>query len=266
MLRASREHVFAFVAHAEHLPRYGAPLWLAADLEDRRGDLLITLRGYFAGLPVESVIRAASRPPQSVDIAQVRGTLRGFSQHFRIESGDEGTVLSCRVEADPGIPMLSDEAAKHFLTQYVERMLDRLRLAAERRTPSRRLARPAAKEAEALLEPEAAEADADAAAAPAGETTATDLEGASASRPAPRPSPQRRPRAPHFGPARSRAAAPPPRETAVSNGTGAEPAQAGGADTPSPEPGRRRRRRRRRRGRGGPGAGAAGGPSSVGAL
>jgi hypothetical protein len=121
------------------LPRYGAPLWLTADVDERRGgEPTVTLRGYFAGLPVEAVIRTVARAPQSVDVTQVRGTLRGFSQRFTIESGDEATLLGCRIEADPGIPMLSDEAVKHFLVQYVERMLDRLRLAAERRAPSRR--------------------------------------------------------------------------------------------------------------------------------
>jgi hypothetical protein len=125
------------------LPRYAAPLWLTADVDERRGgEPTVTLRGYFAGLPVEAVMRTTARAPNGVDVTQVRGTLRGFSQRFTVESGDEATLLGCRVAADPGIPMLSDEAVKHFLVQYVERMLDRLRLAAERRTPSRRPNRP----------------------------------------------------------------------------------------------------------------------------
>ncbi|HLW47054.1 MAG TPA: hypothetical protein VKW09_04725 [bacterium] len=91
------------------------------------------------------MVRTVARAPHSVDVMQIRGTLRGFSQRFTIESGDEATLLGCRVEADPGIPMLSDEAVKHFLVQYVERMLDRVRLAAERRAPSRRPLRTAAR-------------------------------------------------------------------------------------------------------------------------
>ncbi|HEV2440761.1 MAG TPA: SRPBCC family protein [bacterium] len=282
ILRATREHVFAFVAHPEHLPRYGAPLWLAADLDDRRGaEPLITLRGYFAGLPVEAVIRGASRAPQSVDVAQVRGTLRGFSQRFTIESGDDGTVLSCRVEADPGIPMLSDEAAKHFLTQYVERMLDRLRLTAERRAPSRRPARPSAKEAAetetgdlavqdgipAAEQAEPGRAPAEPAAADAAPTPATvpELTGTpQAPRPRQRPFPPRRSRPQRPGPpqpARSpqhaSEAGTPAAEAAMSDQTGPADAAAGGQ-------GRRRRRRRRRRGRGASGSGPAGGAPSTG--
>ena len=280
--------MFAYVAHPEHLPRYGGPLWLAADLEDRRGgDPLITLRGYFAGLPVEAVIRTASRAPHSVDVTQVRGTLRGFSQRFTVESGDDGTVLSCRVEVDPGIPMVSDEAAKHFLTQYVERMLDRLRLAAERRPPSRRPVRPAVKSELAAIasgdadEPapdETAVADATATASEPvrqdggladGASGGTFSEPASppertaasppAQRPTHRPMPPRRPRPPRSSGGAGTAGGPPrPAETgAVSPGHGAA------SDAASPVQGRRRRRRRRRRGRGSGEPG--GGPPGAGA-
>ena len=261
--------MFAFVAHPEHLPRYGAPLWLAADLDDRRGgDPLVTLRGYFAGLPVEAVIRAASRPPQSVDITQVRGTLRGFSLRFRIDSDDEGTLLACRVEADPGIPMVSDEAAKHFLTQYVERMLDRLRLAAERRAPSRRPPRPSAKEA---AESEAGDVAVDDS-LPAGEPAEPDRERApepgaaapQAPRRPPRPFPPRRPRPqrprppqPAESPQQAPDAGIPEAEAATSGPAGAADAAPGGQ-------GRRRRRRRRRRGRGASGGGPGGGAPGAG--
>ncbi len=272
-MRASREHVFAFLAHPEHLPRYGGPLWLSGDLEDRRGgEPLITLRGYFAGLPVEAVVRTASRAPHSLEITQVRGTLRAFSQRFKIETDEEGALLTCRVEADPGIPMLSDDAAKHFLIQYVERMLDRLRLAAERRAPSRR-PRPSAKEA--ALDADAADAAADEAAAdaegaaPAAEASETRAEGGvTASAPSAEPAltqPQRRPQRqfPQRRPRPQRSGAPhPPR--APQRGPDAAPDQAAAADAAPAGQGHRRRRRRRRRGRGTPGAGQNGGAPSEG--
>lgn len=291
--------MFAFLAHPEHLPRYGGPLWLSGDLEDRRGadarasrgpvpaggEPLITLRGYFAGLPVEAVVRTAARAPHSLEITQVRGTLRGFSQWFKIETDEDGAVLTCRVEADPGIPMLSDEAAKHFLIQYVERMLDRLRLAAERRAPSRR-PRPAAKEAatpgdadaeaaDAAAEDAIASADAardDRAAAEAGAGGAAvdgraAVEPAANTGPAPRrprrPFPQRRPRPQRFSAPQRPAGAPqspetggPPHDAA----TGDSHAQTPAGDASGQGP--RRRRRRRRRGRGSAGGGSAGGPAS----
>ena len=276
LLRASREHVFAYVAHPEHLPRYGAPLWLTADADSRRGgpgETLLMLRGYFAGLPVEAVVRTTSRTPQTLEITQVRGTLRAFSQRFTIEAGDEGTVLLCRVEADPGIPMLSDEAAKHFLVQYVERMLDRLRLAAERRAPSRRLARPARPGADAA----AADADdttqidvpvdepAGEARQNAGEELGQPGGGAEAIAPpgiAESQAPTT-PRAPRVGrrdfrprpPGRPRPPVPIPSASAA-----ASPVEQAGEAGQS----RRRRRRRRRRGRGTPGSGAAGGATGTG--
>lgn len=247
LIRASREHVFAYVAHPEHLPRYGAPLWLAADLEERRGgEPLITLRGYFAGLPAEAVVRTASRAPHSVEITQVRGTLRGFSQRFTVEAGEEGedTLLGCRVEADPGIPMLSDEAAKHFLTQYVERMLDRLRLAAERRAPSRRTVRPAAKPVPgATTAADAGDAALDEAAG-AVETLEQDRGPAEAAAGSTAPAP----------------AAPEGRSTGMPRPVipprGSVPPAGRIASDAAPAEQGRRRRRRRRRGRGTPGGGA----------
>jgi hypothetical protein len=295
IVRASREHVFAYIARPEHLPRYGAPLWLTGDVEERRGgEPLVTLRGYFAGLPVEAVVRSAARSPHSVDITQIRGTLRGFTQRFTIESGDEATLLGCRVEADPGIPLLSDEAVKHFLVQYVERMLDRVRLAAERRTPSRRPLRAARAEAGAAdaaageadelaaaddAIPETQDADGtteEGAALPAGPEAALPTSAPpSGPESTPREAPSRPP-----GPRRSpvsRTARRPflQRPSRPTRGT-VSPSSIAPAETPpsvqgTPAPGpttpsgasaeatssglaRRRRRRRRRRGRGGGGA------------
>ncbi|HEV2357979.1 MAG TPA: SRPBCC family protein [bacterium] len=255
LIRASREHVFAHVAHPEHLPRYGAPLWLSADVEDRRGgEPLLALRGYFAGLPVEAVVRTAARAPHSIEIVQVRGTLRSLSLRLTAEQSDDGTVLRCRVDVDAGIPMLSDEAARHFLVQHVERMLDRLRLAAERRPPQRRPVRPSAKAAEAAdgtpeggdaapdeipSGPDAVPPDGGPQEAPA-DATAFSPEAVRARR----PSSFSRARAPKA--AARQIATPPP------VGGQAEAATPG-----SPGSGRRRRRRRRR-GRGTSGRGDAG--------
>lgn len=232
------------------------------------------LRGYFAGLPVEAVIRAASRSPLSVDITQVRGTLRAFSQRFKIESDDEGTLLTCRVEADPGITMLSDEAARHFLIQYVERMLDRLRLAAERRAPSRRIARPSPKEA---AETEAGAAASDdslpvlESAEPAGDTLSappTAPETAGGTPPAPRrpqrPFPPRRPRPPRPVPPQPARAPQHAPDAGMPSAEAAPSDQAGAADAAAAGQGRRRRRRRRRRGRGASGSGPAGGAPTPG--
>ena len=285
LLRASREHVFAFLAHPEHLPRYGGPLWLSGDLEDRRGgEPLITLRGYFAGLPVEAVVRTAARAPHSLEITQVRGTLRGLSQRFKIETDEEGALLTCRVEVDPGIPMLSDEAARHFLIQYVERMLDRLRLAAERRTPPRR-PRPAAKEDAESIDAEAAGMAGDEPAAAdqdrgAEEGTAA---GAAPTESAPpetapnphteprrpqRPFPPRRPRPQRSGPPERHTGAPPASDANALPARSAPSAEQGqgasGAADAAAGQGRRRRRRRRRRGRGSPGAAGPGTGSVAG--
>jgi hypothetical protein len=275
LLRASREHVFAYVARPEYLPRYGAPMWLTADAETRRGgagEPLLTLRGYFAGLPVEAVVRTSARSPQSLEVTQVRGTLRAFSQRFTIEAGDEGTRLTCRVEVDPGIPMLSDEAAKHFLVQYVERMLDRLRLAAERRAPTRRLVRPG-KPGAAGDADDTTQIDLPAAgtAVDVGQTGQDEARAAEAAAGTPQAEPAQSSPAPSSPrrrfrlkpPMRSRPR-PAPAESDQSrtgaNGSAAGASAAGGGRAPAGQPGaapgdggpsRRRRRRRRRRGRGG---------------
>ena len=277
--------MFAFLAHPEHLPRYGGPLWLSGDLEDRRGgEPLITLRGYFAGLPVEAVIRTAARPPHTLEITQVRGTLRALSQRFKVEADEEGALLTCRVDVDPGIPMLSDEAARHFLIQYVERMLDRLRLAAERRAPSRR-PRPAAKEDSESVDVEAAGAAGDdpvaadqdrgthegtAAGAASAESAPPETAPKAPTEPRrpPRPFPPRRPRPQRSGvPERQAGASPPDADASPAGAPFAQqgPGASGAAD-PAAGQGRRRRRRRRRRGRGapgtaGPGTGTIAGPA-----
>jgi hypothetical protein len=230
IIRASPDRVFAHIGRIESLPRYGAPLWMAAEpVEKRRSAHVVTLTGYFAGLPVESVLRISLRSPHAMEFKQVRGTLRALAGQCSLVAVEDGTEVRYRLEADPGIAMITDAAARQFLVQFVERMLDRVRLAAERKAPVRRAARPDAAAPDSLEPVEDDEADSAPEqpapaisagaqdAAPRAETTP-----AAASRPASDPT------------------SAPPRVTARQPST-----------PQRPEPARtgRRRRRRRRRGR-----------------
>jgi len=113
----------------------------AEPVERRRGAHLIALTGYLVGLPVESVVRVALHPPHSMEFKQVRGTLRALFGRYVLREVEEGTEVTYRLEADPGIPMITNDAARQFLVQFVERMLDRIKLAAERKAPTRRVER-----------------------------------------------------------------------------------------------------------------------------
>jgi uncharacterized protein YndB with AHSA1/START domain len=233
LIRASPERVFAHIAHAEHLPRYAAPLWMSADQAEKRGGAqVVTLRGYFAGLPVESVQRIVVHPPSSVEQAQIRGTLRALTGRFTLRSVEDGTEILYRIDADPAIPLITEDAARQFLVQFVERMLDRIKHAAERKTPSRaRAAAPAV--ATALPEGDEEEAE--------------EIAAAPESRAAPEVPAETgmQPPAPPAGPP----AAAPVREHPAAARARAEPPRAPG-QPPGP-PGRRRRRRRHRRRSGG---------------
>ncbi len=114
----------------------------AEPVEKRRSAHVVTLTGYFAGLPVESVLRVSLRSPHGIEFKQVRGTLRALSGQCSLAAVEDGTEVRYRLEADPGIAMITDAAARQFLVQFVERMLDRIRLAAERKAPVRRGERP----------------------------------------------------------------------------------------------------------------------------
>ena len=111
----------------------------AEPVEKRRSAQLIALTGYLIGLPVESVVRVALHPPHSIEFKQVRGTLRMLAGHCALRAVEDGTEVEYRLEADLGISMITDDAARQFLVQFVERMIDRIKLAAERKTPARRL-------------------------------------------------------------------------------------------------------------------------------
>lgn len=183
---------------------------LAEPVEKRRSAHVITLTGYLIGLPVESVLRIALRPPYAMEFKQVRGTLRALCGNCVLASVEDGTEVRYRLEADPGIPMISDEAARQFLTQFVERMLDRIKLAAERKAPARR-------------------ADRVAVAPPGLESEEDDSEPT---------------------PAAAASAASQPEEAAAVPGSDGGPSTSGGAPPTEPARSGRRRRRRRRRGRG----------------
>ena len=141
-MHAAPDRVFTHIGRIEHLPRYGAPLWMTAEsVEKRRNAQVVALTGYLIGLPIESVQRVTLRPPTAVEFKQVRGTLRMFNGQCSLAGVEDGTEVRYRLEVDLGIAMISDDAARQFLVQFVERFLDRIKLAAERKTP---LPRPAA--------------------------------------------------------------------------------------------------------------------------
>ena len=140
-MHAAPDRVFTHIGRIEHLPRYGAPLWMTAEsVEKRRNAQMVALTGYLIGLPIESVQRVTLRPPTAVEFKQIRGTLRMFNGQCSLAAVEDGTEVRYRLEVDLGIAMISDDAARQFLVQFVERFLDRIKLAAERKTP---LPRPA---------------------------------------------------------------------------------------------------------------------------
>ena len=211
----------------------------AESAEKHRNTHVITLTGYLIGLPVESVLRIALRPPHQMEFKQVRGTLRALSGQCSLQAVEDGTEVRYRLEADPGIPMISDEAARQFLVQFVERMLDRIKLAAERKAPTRRAERVSAAGSPGV------EIEADEAEAPEEIAAAVSPEG-DVEAPADEP-----PDIAAGAPPASEPPAPPP---------AAAPGQAPGRTQPTRSGRRRRRRRHRGRGRisGPPGPGAAG--------
>ena len=224
---------------------------VAEPVEKRRSGQLIALTGYLIGLPVESVVRVALHPPHSLEFKQVRGTLRMLTGHCALRAVEDGTEVEYRLEADVAISMITDDAARQFLVQFVERMLDRIKLAAERKTPARRPDRGSGVETSPLTpgvggEPEEDEAEpvieeASSPAAPAEPAVAEGVHGAAVDDAA----------TPKSG---LHGAAPP---------AGPAPGQATDARGGPPRPGRRRRRRRHR-GRGRPAGGPPSGPSPPG--
>jgi Polyketide cyclase / dehydrase and lipid transport len=142
LMRATPDRIFAHLGRVNHLPRYGAPLWMAADAgEKRRTAHVVTLTGYLIGLPVESMQRITLRPPHALEFKQIRGTLRALSGQCSLHPVEDGTEVRYRLEVDPDIPMIGEVAVRQFFVQFAEGFLDRLKLAAERRAPARQAGR-----------------------------------------------------------------------------------------------------------------------------
>lgn len=225
-IRASQLRVYQLLSRVEGHPRF-ADLWLAADILDHGGGQVVAeFRGYFAGLPVDSVQRLLLRPPARVEFRQVRGTLKALRGEYVVEREGAGARLTARMEVEAGIPLLQEEAVRTVLTTALDRFVGKVKDAAERDLPRLVPRKPGASGAavgaaaplhaptsgEELGGEEGAESDAmEAAVADGGQTEAAPL-------PAAAPEPER--------------AAPPRRE--------------GPPGGPSSRPGRRRRRRRHR--------------------
>ncbi|HEU5300065.1 MAG TPA: SRPBCC family protein [bacterium] len=245
IIRAPVQKVFQLVSRLDSSPRVTG-LWFTADLVERKSNALtVHYRGYFAGIPVESVQRATLYPPNRIDFRQSRGSLKVFRGQYQLKPIEGDTEITLTLEAEVGMPLVSEAAARLVLHAFIERSLEKYKLTAERDLP--RVVRRAADGA-AAKEPAPTDA---AEAAAAAEAEAAVTNGGPAVPPAegpPAPPERRAPRLPRRG-----------RSQPAPQGE-AKPAQPGG------EKKRRRRRRRRRGGRGGgtPGGGA-NGPGGRGA-
>ncbi len=158
LLRVPTSAAYGMASRLEHLPRW-SDLWMRADVLDKRGNQqVLRLRGFLAGLPVESVVRAEVEPGRLVRWRQAHGTLLHYAAQFEVSPGEEGTVVRYTVELDPGISMLDQEAGHRVTVQEVERTLDRIKWSAERELVAeevRRMKVRPAQEAEATEAPAA---------------------------------------------------------------------------------------------------------------
>ncbi len=146
VIRTSMQRVFQLVSRLEAHPRVTG-LWLTADLLERRANgVTVQYHGYFAGIPVESIQQAILQPPHRVEFRQTRGGLKAFRGSYVLKPVDGDTELALTVEADVGIPLITDTAARRVLHAYVEQSLDKFKLTAERELPRpiRRVQPPAA--------------------------------------------------------------------------------------------------------------------------
>ena len=149
VIRATPDRIFSHLGRMDHFPRYGAPLWMTAEAgERRRAAHVVTLTGYLIGLPVESVQRVVLRPPHALEFKQIRGTLRALSGQCSLRAVEDGTEVVLHLDLDPGIAMISDGALRQFFVQFVEGFLDRIKMAAERRAPARKMGRGAVESAD----------------------------------------------------------------------------------------------------------------------
>ncbi len=218
IIRSPIQKVFQMVSHLDSQPRVTG-LWMTADLVERKANTLtVHYRGYFGGMPLESIQRATLIPNQRIEFRQTRGALKVFRGEYMLKSINGDTDLSLSVEAEVGIPLISENSARLVLQLFVENSLQKFKFTAERDLPRVVGARRPKEGAAAAIAPTPASADA------LGELPPTE----EPARPEPPPMPvQPRPQLPQQTP-------------------GAGPA--GGV---VPDQGKRRRRRRRRRRRGG---------------
>jgi ribosome-associated toxin RatA of RatAB toxin-antitoxin module len=143
-IRASPQRVFQLLSRVESLPRY-SDLWLAADVLERSSHQLIAeFRGYFGGLPVESVQRVHIRPPARLEFQQLRGTLKALRLEYIVEPEGSESRLTARFEVEAGIAMLDETAVRTVISNAVDRMLAKVKDAAERDLPRLILRRPSA--------------------------------------------------------------------------------------------------------------------------
>lgn len=120
-------------------------LWLAADILDRRpGQLTVQYRGYFGGIPLESVQRITLAAPHRVEFHQTRGGLRSLEGQYLLQPVDGETELTILLDADISMPLISDAAAARVLRAHAEQTLEKIKLVAERELP--RVVRRAARE------------------------------------------------------------------------------------------------------------------------
>ena len=241
IIRAPVQKVFQLVSRLDAAPRVTG-LWFTADLVERKSNsLTVHYHGYFAGIPVESIQRAMLHPPNRIDFRQSRGNLRAFRGQYQLKPIEGDTEISLTLEAEVGIPLVSDDAARLVLHSFIEHSLEKFKLTAERDLP--RVVRKAANGA-AAKEPTLPSEGEEAAATPA--------EAGEASEGAPT----------EVSPKKDGEGAPGPREARRKRPGAQAPGQPAGAKPGTEQPGggkKRRRRRRRRRGGGGRGPG---GPSS----
>ncbi|GEM_PF-1290332 len=228
IIRAPIQKVFQLVSRLEAQPHVTG-LWFSADLIDRRQNTATVLyKGYFGGIPLESVQRATLHPPQRVEFKQSRGGLKAFAGRYSLKPIDGETELSMQIEAEVGIALITEASAKRVLHSYVERSLQKIKFLAERDLP-----RPVRRVVE-----DAAQA-----------ASATPTTAAGPSEPGPQGAV--RPGAGPLGAGLPGAGLPAPDPSAtVPSGL---PPSAPQTTSPGPGSGRRRRRRRRRRRGGQPG-------------
>ncbi len=239
IIRSPIQKVFQMVSHLDSQPRVTG-LWMSADLVERKANTLtVHYRGYFGGMPLESIQRATLIPNQRIEFRQTRGALKVFRGEYVLKSIDGDTDLSLSVEAEVGIPLISENSARLVLEGFVEHSLQKFKFTAERDLPRVVGARRPKEGAAAAAVAAPASADA------LGDLPPTE----EPPRPEPPPMPvQPRPQQ--------------PQQTSGAGGTGGV----------VPGQGKRRRRRRRRRRRGGemrspqgaarPGTGPGPGPGS----